>query len=103
MAFQCRIVHAIAGRTRLRVPALSRHTSLAAQMVSYLRHQPGWLRSPSLRLVAALWYRQILSVGPPMPSASSLRRSLLLRYRPTTRHAPYRRHPRLDPSPPGWP
>ena len=41
MAFQCRIVHAIAGRTRLRVPALSRHTSLAAQMVSYLRHQPG--------------------------------------------------------------
>jgi Cu2+-exporting ATPase len=38
---RCRIVHAISGRTRLRVPALKAHAGLAAQIEVYLQEQPG--------------------------------------------------------------
>lgn len=41
MALQCQIVHAIAGRARLRLPALRSHPPLATQLMSYLRAQPG--------------------------------------------------------------
>jgi Cu2+-exporting ATPase len=38
---QCRIVHTIAGRTRLRVPALKHQADLAGPLAVYLQDQPG--------------------------------------------------------------
>lgn len=38
---QCRIVHTLSGRTRLRVPALKHQARLASSLEGYLRDQPG--------------------------------------------------------------
>ncbi len=41
MPMHCWIVHSIAGRTRLRVPALKHQADLAGPLTVYLQDQPG--------------------------------------------------------------
>src|SRR5262245_18800108 len=41
MPMQCWIIHTIAGRTRLRVPALKHQEDLASTLTVYLQDQPG--------------------------------------------------------------